>query len=62
MFGCSVMKSSKSWNKSECVFELITGSLFTNWDKPKASNTNSDGTDNPDGRQQNRRVEFEIVK
>ena len=30
--------------------------------QPKVSNTNSDGSDNPEGRQQNRRVEFEIVK
>ena len=30
--------------------------------KPKVSNVNTDGTDNPEGRQQNRRVEFEIVK
>ena len=30
--------------------------------KPKASNTNSDGSDNPEGRQLNRRVEFEIIK
>ena len=29
--------------------------------KPKVSNTNSDGSDNPQARQQNRRVEFEII-
>ena len=28
--------------------------------KPVADNTNSDGSDNPKGRQQNRRVEFEL--
>jgi len=30
--------------------------------KPEASNTNADGTDNPEGRQLNRRVEFRILK
>jgi outer membrane protein OmpA-like peptidoglycan-associated protein len=30
--------------------------------KPVAGNTNADGTDNPDGRQLNRRVEFKILK
>ena len=30
--------------------------------KPVASNTNPDGSDNPDGRQLNRRVEFKILK
>lgn len=30
--------------------------------KPVASNSNPDGTDNPDGRQLNRRVEFKILK
>ena len=30
--------------------------------KPVADNTNSDGSDNPKGRQQNRRVEFELFK
>jgi OmpA-OmpF porin, OOP family len=30
--------------------------------KPVAANTNADGTDNPDGRQLNRRVEFKILK
>ncbi len=30
--------------------------------KPVAANTNPDGTDNPDGRQLNRRVEFTILK
>jgi len=29
---------------------------------PLASNTNDDGTDNPDGRQKNRRTEFKILK
>ena len=30
--------------------------------KPVADNTNADGTDNPEGRQLNRRVEFKILK
>ena len=30
--------------------------------KPVATNTNADGTDNPEGRQMNRRVEFMIMK
>jgi len=30
--------------------------------KPVANNTNADGTDNPEGRQLNRRVEFRILK
>ena len=30
--------------------------------KPKTSNTNQDGSDNPAGRQKNRRVEFQIIK
>ena len=30
--------------------------------KPETSNTNADGTDNPEGRQLNRRVEFTILK
>ena len=30
--------------------------------KPVAPNTNTDGSDNPDGRQLNRRVEFKILK
>jgi outer membrane protein OmpA-like peptidoglycan-associated protein len=30
--------------------------------KPVASNTNPDGSDNPEGRQLNRRVEFKILK
>jgi outer membrane protein OmpA-like peptidoglycan-associated protein len=30
--------------------------------KPVAENTNADGSDNPDGRQLNRRVEFKILK
>jgi outer membrane protein OmpA-like peptidoglycan-associated protein len=29
--------------------------------KPIAPNTNPDGTDNPDGRQKNRRTEFKII-
>ncbi len=29
---------------------------------PVADNTNADGTDNPDGRQQNRRTEFKVLK
>ena len=29
---------------------------------PVAENTNADGTDNPDGRQQNRRTEFKVLK
>jgi peptidoglycan-associated lipoprotein len=31
-------------------------------DKPIARNTNPDGTDNPDGRQRNRRTEFKILE
>ncbi len=31
-------------------------------DKPIARNTNRDGTDNPDGRQRNRRTEFKILE
>jgi outer membrane protein OmpA-like peptidoglycan-associated protein/Tol biopolymer transport system component len=31
-------------------------------DKPIARNTNPDGTDNPDGRQKNRRTEFKILE
>lgn len=30
--------------------------------KPVAENTNADGTDNPEGRQQNRRTEFKVLK
>ena len=30
--------------------------------KPIARNTNPDGTDNPDGRQRNRRTEFKILE
>lgn len=30
--------------------------------KPVAENTNADGSDNPDGRQKNRRTEFKIIK
>ncbi|HNF03105.1 MAG TPA: OmpA family protein, partial [Ferruginibacter sp.] len=30
--------------------------------KPVAPNANDDGTDNPEGRQLNRRVEFKILK
>jgi outer membrane protein OmpA-like peptidoglycan-associated protein len=30
--------------------------------KPIADNTNADGSDNPDGRQKNRRTEFKILK
>jgi outer membrane protein OmpA-like peptidoglycan-associated protein len=29
---------------------------------PVAENTNPDGTDNPDGRQLNRRTEFKVLK
>jgi len=31
-------------------------------EKPIARNTNSDGTDNPEGRQRNRRTEFKILE
>jgi len=30
--------------------------------QPIAPNTNPDGTDNPDGREQNRRTEFKVLK
>lgn len=30
--------------------------------KPVAQNTNSDGTDNPEGREKNRRTEFKVIK
>ena len=30
--------------------------------KPVAPNTNADGTDNPEGRQKNRRIEFKVLK
>ena len=30
--------------------------------KPVAPNTNSDGTDNPEGREKNRRTEFKVIK
>jgi outer membrane protein OmpA-like peptidoglycan-associated protein len=30
--------------------------------KPIAENTNADGSDNPEGRQQNRRTEFKVIK
>jgi len=30
--------------------------------KPIAENANADGSDNPDGRQKNRRTEFKIIK
>jgi outer membrane protein OmpA-like peptidoglycan-associated protein len=29
---------------------------------PAAENTNADGTDNPEGRQLNRRTEFKVLK
>jgi outer membrane protein OmpA-like peptidoglycan-associated protein len=30
--------------------------------KPVAPNTNPDGTDNPEGREKNRRTEFKVIK
>ena len=58
-------------NRAKSVMEYILGkgiaatriiSKGYGETKPVAANTNADGTDNPEGRQLNRRVEFKILK
>ena len=47
---------SKGINKARLVAKGLGETV------PVAENTNPDGTDNPDGRQQNRRTEFKVLK
>jgi OmpA-OmpF porin, OOP family len=69
--GSAAYNQKLSERRARAVFDYFVGkgisssrldSIGYGKDKPKASNTKPDGSDNPDGRAINRRVELKIVK